>query len=224
MKRAFDIIVSIIVLIGTSPFFLIAVVGILLSSKGAIFYRAMRVGQGGEPFAMYKFRSMHVSTGGSVITAANDTRVFGFGAFLRKSKIDELPQFLNVLRGDMSIIGPRPEDPKIVTDHYTDWMMKTLDVRPGISSPGAIYYYGYGEHLIDDADPEGSYVQNLLPPKLAVELAYLQRANFWSDLGVAIQTALAICKVIAGRPIRLPQRDLDGALNWVSAAQLQASR
>jgi lipopolysaccharide/colanic/teichoic acid biosynthesis glycosyltransferase len=221
MKRLFDCTIALLVLFFAAPVLLFAVVGILVTSPGPVFYKAARTGQYGEIFYMLKFRSMHNVKNGPVITANNDPRIFGFGKFLRKSKIDELPQFWNVLVGDMSVIGPRPEDPKIVNQNYNNWMKETLNVRPGISSPGAIYYYGYGESLVSDDDPEGSYVEKLLPPKLAVELAYLQRANFFADIGVVYQTLVAVTKVIFGGQINLPRRDLEGALQWVNEDQLR---
>lgn len=218
MKRVFDMTIAIIALVVFAPFLLLATIGIGLASPGPIFYRAKRVGRGGNTFEMLKFRSMHVSTGGSVITSANDPRIFPFGAFLRKTKIDELPQFLNVLKGDLSVVGPRPEDPKIVDAHYTDWMKETLDVLPGITSPGAIYYYGFGERLVDPEAPEQSYVERILPAKLAVDRAYIERANFWNDLVVVLHTGLAVLGVAVGSPIKPMARDLAEASRRVPTA------
>jgi lipopolysaccharide/colanic/teichoic acid biosynthesis glycosyltransferase len=167
---------------------------------------------------MLKFRTMHVYSGGPVITSHGDSRIFAFGSFLRKSKIDELPQFYNVLKGDLSVVGPRPEDPKIVTEHYTDWMMETLDVRPGITSPGAIYYYLLGEELVDPADPERSYVERVLPAKLAVERAYIERANFMSDLKVLAMTALAVLGPPFGLHVKPDARDLAAAERWAPSS------
>ena len=217
MKRGFDILFAAALLVAVSPLFLVATIGILISSPGPVFYRAQRAGVGNQPFEMLKFRSMHVSRGGSVITSAGDARIFGFGKFLRKAKIDELPQFINVLRGDMSVVGPRPEDPKIVREHYTDWMMQTLDVQPGITSPGAVFYYACGEDLVDPGDPEGSYADKLLPPKLAVEMAYIQRATFFSDLIVIVHTAAAIVGEMTGRPVAPSSKDIEAATQWVPA-------
>ncbi|MEM9138193.1 MAG: sugar transferase [Pseudomonadota bacterium] len=224
MKRGFDILFAASLLVVASPLFLLAAVGILVASPGPVFYRARRAGVGNRPFEMLKFRSMHVNQGGAVITSAGDARIFGFGKFLRKSKIDELPQFLNVLTGDMSVVGPRPEDPKIVDQHYTDWMMETLAVRPGITSPGAVFYYACAEDLVDSEDPEGSYVEKLLPPKLAVEMAYLQRANFVSDLFVIFHTAAAIVGEVIGRSVAPSDRDLQAATRWVHAQAFDAIR
>lgn len=218
MRRARDIVLALTLLISLSPFLALAAIGVRLSSKGPIFFRAQRVGRGGVHFEMLKFRTMHVHSGGPVITSRSDNRIFAFGAFLRKSKIDEFPQFYNVLKGDLSMVGPRPEDPKIVTRHYTDWMMETLDVRPGITSPGAVYYYILGEELVDPADPEGSYVKRLLPAKLAVERAYLERATFASDLSVVGLTALAVVGPLFGLHVKPDPRDLAGAERWAPAS------
>lgn len=221
MKRVLDIIIALSILGLVSPLLIGAALGIRFSSPGPVLYRASRVGRGGGAFVMYKFRTMHVSqpgTEGAVITAHGDSRIFRFGNVLRKTKIDELPQFLNVLRGEMSIVGPRPEDPKIVAEHYTDWMNATLDVRPGITSPGSIFYYASGEALISEDDPEGSYVAQLLPPKLAIERAYLSRANWISDLVCMAHTAAAIVGVVLNRPIPPLARDRRGALEWVETS------
>lgn len=214
MKRASDIVLASVLLIVLSPVLVLAAIGVRLSSKGPIFFRAQRVGRGKVPFEMLKFRTMHVHSSGPVITSHCDSRIFAFGSFLRKSKIDELPQFYNVLKGDLSVVGPRPEDPKIVTEHYTDWMMETLEVRPGITSPGAIYYYLLGEELVDPADPERSYVERLLPAKLAVERAYLERDTFASDLKVVALTALAVLGPPLGLHVKPDPRDLAAAERW----------
>lgn len=215
VKRLVDIVIALLVLIVTSPFFLLAAIGTLVSSPGPVFYPAARIGKGGNPFIMFKFRTMHVNNGGSAITSANDPRIFWYGSLLRNLKIDELPQFFNVLIGNMSIVGPRPEDPRIVRDHYTDWMMETLSVRPGITSPGALYYYAYGESLVDDTDPEGSYVRNLLPSKLAIDKAYIQRASVFSDFFELIKTIIAIIGKIVGFKIGPAHKDILTAKVWV---------
>ena len=217
MKRAFDIAVALLVLILVTPVLAATAVGIRLASPGPVLYRARRVGKGGRPFEMLKFRSMHVAHGGAVITAHKDTRIFAVGRLIRKFKIDELPQLVNVIRGEMSIVGPRPEDPKIVAEAYTDWMMETLEVAPGVTSPGAVFYYSLGEQLIDPADPEGSYVKRLLTPKLAVERAYLERANLASDLATIARTALAILCQPFGWPVLPAAVDRRAAERWCSA-------
>lgn len=214
-KRVFDVVVAGLSLLVLSPFLVIAAVGIRVTSPGPIFYMAHRIGKGGHPFAMLKFRTMHVDSDKlSAITSPDDKRIFGFGLLLRRLKIDELPQFWNILVGDMSLVGPRPEDPKIVARDYTDWMKETLQVAPGVTSPGAVYGYLFGDALLEDADPEGSYARNLLPPKLALERAYMDRAGFVSDLGYVLLTAWAIVAHVLGRQVRLPQADIDAAHYW----------
>lgn len=214
-KRLFDILVALVALFAFLPVLAIATVGIIITSPGPIFFKAKRVGKGGEPFAMLKFRSMHVgSDKHSAITSPDDKRIFSFGLLMRRLKIDELPQFWNILIGDMSIVGPRPEDPKIVDRDYTDWMAETLLVAPGVTSPGALYGYLYGDALLDENDPEGSYARNLLPPKLALERAYLERSDFFSDLGYVVLTASAIVAHVIGHEILLPPVDIAGARRW----------
>lgn len=215
MKRLMDIVIAAAALILLAPVLVAAATGIWLASPGPIFYRAVRVGRGGDTFEMVKFRTMHQASSGGVITSRGDARIFPLGRLLRKLKIDELPQFWNVLKGDMSIVGPRPEDPKIVRDHYSHWMRETLRVRPGITSVGAIFYYSEGEGLIDDQDPEGSYVERLLPPKLALERAYMEREDSLWDLRCMVMTAIAIVAAAIGRPLRVSERDLEAATQWV---------
>ncbi len=199
LTRMFDIAVAALGLLVSAPLVAVGAIGIKLSSPGPAFYHAQRMGRFEKPFRMHKLRTMHVRTsGGAQITGPNDPRIFAFGNFLRLTKIDELPQLWNVLVGDMSIVGPRPESVDIVRDHYSDWMKETLRVRPGITSPGAIFGYEYGDILLDDADPEGSYVHHMLEPKLAIERAYVERANILRNLGVIVRTGLAILRQIAG--------------------------
>tara|TARA_R110002072_G_scaffold119017_1_gene251598 strand:+ start:803 stop:1528 length:726 start_codon:yes stop_codon:yes gene_type:complete len=224
-KRLLDILVALFAFAITWPFLLFAVIGIKLTSPGPLFYSASRAGKGNVPFKMYKFRTMHVgSDKASAITVQADSRIFGFGLLLRKMKIDELPQFWNILIGDMSLVGPRPEDPRIVARHYNDWMLETLAVAPGVTSPGAVYGYIYGDDLLDPDDPEGSYARNLLPPKLALERAYIDRATIFSDLFYVLMTAYAILALVAGRETRLPAADVEGAKRWAPQGPYPTAR
>lgn len=216
LKRLFDIFVACVLLIVLSPFLLFAIIGIAVSSPGPIFYLAHRTGRGGKTFKMYKFRTMHPEINqGSRITAPGDRRVFPFGAMMRKLKIDELPQFLNILKGDMSVIGPRPEDPSIVRDYYTPWMVETLLVRPGVTSPGAIFGYLYADNYLDLIDPEKSYLDHILTPKLALERAYLERAGFLSDFKYIFLTVAAIVAIMIDRKFSLPKVDTESAKKWL---------
>lgn len=200
LKRIFDVFISLSVLIAVSPLIVFGAIGIYISSRGPIIYRAKRVGRDGVSFSMYKLRSMHVeSDQASAITAPGDIRIFSFGAFIRKLKIDELPQFFNVLKGEMSIVGPRPEDTKIVEEYYTDWMRETLHIRPGITSPGAIFGYTRGDAYLDPNDPEGSYTAQQMPVKLAIERAYIEHSTFTRDIGVCFSTIGAIAATMMGK-------------------------
>jgi lipopolysaccharide/colanic/teichoic acid biosynthesis glycosyltransferase len=212
VKRIVDVSVALMALLLSFPVLLGAALGIMLTSPGPIFYKARRVGKGGKIFSMLKFRTMHVNSDlSSAITAPDDRRIFRFGLWLRRLKIDELPQLWNILTGDMSLVGPRPEDPKIVERDYEDWMHETLLVSPGVTGPGSIYGYVYGDALLDACDPEGSYARNLLPPKLALERGYMERAGLKSDLGYILLTAWAIVAHMLRRDLSLPQVDIDAA-------------
>lgn len=215
VKRALDILVSGLLLTLAAPLVLLAMLGIKLTSPGPVFYIADRMGKDGKPFAMGKLRTMHVRRdAGSEITAPDDARIFPLGKFLRLTKIDELPQLWNVLNGDMSVVGPRPESVAIVHRDYQGWMLDTLKVRPGITSPGAIFGYTHGEALLDSADPEGSYAKRQLPAKLAIEMAYIERANVLRDIGVMIRTAWTIVEIALGkRRFALPP-EAEAASKW----------
>ncbi len=193
LKRVFDIAVSSLILLVVWPVILIAAMVTKAVSPGPAFFVAKRVGKNGKIFDMYKIRTMHITRNkGGAITAPKDVRIFPFGQFARKAKLDELPQFWNVLMGDMSIVGPRPEDPQIVSDYYTSWMSKTLETRPGITSPGAVFGYLKGDEYLQSGDIERAYANRLLPKKLRIELDYLQKASFFTDLMVIFETARAI--------------------------------
>ena len=204
IKRTLDLALATLALIAALPLLAVAAVGIRLSSPGPILYRATRVGRGGRPFTMYKLRTMHVNhatVGGKVatsaITAKDDPRVFRVGAVLRQTKIDELPQLFNVLSGDMSLVGPRPEDPRFVERNYTTTHLATLDVRPGLTSPGSVWYYTSAEDDLSSEDPERHYVEHVLPLKLALDLVYVRRVSWYYDLAligrtIRVLTALSL--------------------------------
>ncbi|HLH31559.1 MAG TPA: sugar transferase, partial [Terriglobia bacterium] len=150
IARLFDLVLAGLAILVLSPVLLIAAAGIRLSSPGPILYRAKRVGQGGKLFTMYKFRSMHLPKGDyeSRITSADDPRVFPLGAWLRFLKIDELPQLFNIIKGEMSVVGPRAEDPLIVEKYYRPEHYETLKMPPGLASPGSIFNYTHGERML----------------------------------------------------------------------------
>lgn len=200
LKRLLDICLAVPLLIATFPLWLMATIGIRLSSPGPIFYAAKRVGKGGGIIRILKFRSMHVSNEeGSVITAPGDVRVFPFGRFIRASKIDELPQLFNVISGDLSFVGPRPEDPKIVDRYYTDHMRKTLDYLPGLTSAGTLYFMREFSNSVDANDSEESYANNILKDKLEMDLNHAQQANVWDDLVLIFKTGFFVFSQLVAR-------------------------
>jgi len=210
-KRVFDVLLASCMLVAAAPFMLFSAIGIMIASPGPIIYRSRRVGKDGKPFFLYKFRSMTpVGSGtGSSITGLHDPRIYPFGSVLRKYKFDELPQLINILKGDMSIVGPRPEDPGIVETYYTQANWATLEVRPGLTSPGAIYYYTDLERRLEGDESEAGYAKRILPEMLAVDLVYIQRQSFWYDLRLVIRTAYAIFLTIFSRNVSLPPPELD---------------
>ncbi len=212
VRRLVDVVCAAIALVATAPLLALAAVGIRLASPGAVTYRAERVGRGGRPFIMYKLRTMHARrrSDASVITGTEDPRVFPLGAWLRRLKIDELPQLLNVLRGEMALVGPRPEDPAIVSRYYTALGMETLAVPPGLASPGSIYSSTHGAALLQGSDPEAAYVARLLPLKLALDAVYVRRASLAYDARIVGRTVWVIVATLLGRrrfadPPELPE-------------------
>jgi len=182
-------------LLVSSPVLAIAGLVIKLSSPGPVLFRAARVGVDGRPFTMYKLRTMHqpVAVGGARITGGRDSRVFRSGRWLRRAKIDELPQLLNVVLGDMAIVGPRPEDPSIVSDHYTDFMRGSLSVLPGLTSPGSLTYYADEVQLPGDPEEaERLYLEQLLPRKVALDVLYIQHRSWRYDLEIIVRTVAAM--------------------------------
>ena len=206
-------------LVVTAPLIGLAAVGIKLTDHGPVFYRARRVGYLGREFTMFKLRTMRheedggVSGGpdGPVITGHGDERITMIGKFLRRSKIDELPQLFNVLRGDMAIVGPRPEDPAIVLEHYSQGDLETLGVRPGLASPGSIYQFTSGDKLLTGNDPEARYVDKLLKTKLALDRVYLRHASLTRDMKIIGRTLWAIGAVAAGRRKFAPPPEMSAA-------------
>jgi lipopolysaccharide/colanic/teichoic acid biosynthesis glycosyltransferase len=198
-KRLFDIVGGTVGLVLAAPILAVAALGIMLSSPGPILYRARRIGVAGTLFTMFKLRTMHVTSGrGSLITGANDPRVFAFGSLLRRLKIDELPQLVNVLRGEMALVGPRPEDPVFVARYYTPEHRETLTVLPGLASPGSIYNSTHGDRILSGNDPEGRYLELMLPLKLALDRVYVRRACFKYDVAIIGRTLTVILASLAG--------------------------
>jgi lipopolysaccharide/colanic/teichoic acid biosynthesis glycosyltransferase len=188
--RGLDLIASGMGLLILSPVFLVIGLMVKLTSAGPVFYRAERVGQGGHFFKLHKFRSMYLDADrhGPGITAKNDPRITPLGRFLRRTKLDELPQLIDVLRGEMSLVGPRPEDPRYVA-LYSPLQRQVLVVRPGITSPASLHYREE-ETLLSGEDWETTYVREILPHKLAIDLAYLRQRTLWTDLTLILKTIL----------------------------------
>ena len=225
LKRTFDIAASVIGLILAAPIIIGAAIGVKLSSRGPAFFCPQRAGVGGRPFTLFKLRTMHVDQGAHApsITGVADPRVFAFGSFLRKSKIDELPQLLNVLRGDMSLVGPRPEDMINVERYYDDLGMQTLTVRPGLSSIGSIYTYTIGEKMLVGENPAEIYARDLLPIKLALEAVYIRDASFGYDLHLMWRTGISILSIVLGRTEFEEPREMPAARELLTQYQTRAA-
>ena len=189
MKRAFDIISSGLGLIVLSPLFAILAIWIKADSKGPVFYRQTRVGRYNKDFRLFKFRSMRPDSDklGLITVGGHDPRVTRSGYYIRKYKLDEFPQLINVFKGDMSLVGPRPEVRKYV-DMYTSEQMKVLEVRPGITSLASIRYRNENEILAAAEDPDRAYIEQVMPDKLAIDLEYVDRASFWKDIKLIFST------------------------------------
>lgn len=193
-KRAFDVLSSLLALIVLSP--LLLTIGIMVrnESEGGAFFRQIRVGKNGEPFTLLKFRSMRADGSGPLITIGEkDARITASGQWLRRTKLDELPQLWNVLKGDMSIVGPRPEVPEYVK-LYDEEMLPALDVRPGLTDPASIEAFDEGKELASSDEPEAHYRNVILPRKVRAQVAYARRSNLFSDGRIIARTLLRILK------------------------------
>ena len=189
MKRIFDVVASGLGLLVLSPFFLLLAVWIKLDSAGPVFYRQVRVGRYNRNFRLFKFRSMRVGSDkkGLITVGGRDPRVTRSGYFIRKYKLDELPQLINVLLGDMRLVGPRPEVRKYV-EMYTSEQLHVLDVRPGITDMASIRYRNENELLAEAEDPEAYYIREIMPDKLKINLEYVAKHSFWLDMKLIFKT------------------------------------
>ena len=194
-KRIFDIVVSLLILIILSPIFLILAIAIKLDSKGPVFYRQVRVGQYGEDFKIFKFRSMvqDADKKGLALTTEGDARITKVGKLIRKCRLDEFSQVLNVLEGTMSLVGPRPEVRKYV-DAYEPEYLATLLVRPGVTATASIAFKDEDELLNSGGDPEEIYIHQVLPEKMRYNLEYLHHISVWQDIKIMFQTVFAVLK------------------------------
>lgn len=195
-KRIFDIVFALCFLIILSPVYIITAVIIMIVSPGDPIYKAKRVGLGGKEFICYKFRSMRIDSGKvKLTTLINDERIFPFGRFIRKAKIDELPQAINILFGQMSVVGPRPEDKVNVDNIYQGEYKRILYVKPGLTSPASLYDYTHGEKY----DSEDLYEKEFVPQKLQLELYYVDNHTFCYDMQIVIKTAGIIIATVFGK-------------------------
>lgn len=195
LKRGFDIIASFIGLIILSPIFLIIACFIKLNSKGPVFFKQIRIGKNGKRFRIFKFRTMVVDAEkqGMQITVGRDSRITKVGYFLRKSKIDELPQLINILIGNMSFVGPRPEVPKYV-QMYNENQKSILKVRPGITDVASIEYRNENALLAQSKNPEETYVKEIMPRKLELNLEYLRKLSIIYDVKLILKTLYVVIK------------------------------
>jgi lipopolysaccharide/colanic/teichoic acid biosynthesis glycosyltransferase len=187
MRRLIHSAIALTLLALLAPALLLLALLVRLSSPGPVLFRQERVGRAGRLFRIYKFRTMRVNRGGPQVTSGADPRVTPIGAWLRRWKLDELPQLLNVVKGEMALVGPRPEVPRYVA-HYTAEQRKVLSVPPGITGLTQLRYRNEEELLRDAIDPEAVYLKEILPAKLALDLEYLRRRSAWTDLCLIART------------------------------------
>ncbi len=191
-KRLFDIVISALALTVTSPFLVVIAIAVRWDSPGPIFFRQDRVGEDGRIFQILKFRTMYVRRErGPHVSGTNDPRITPVGRVLRRWYLDEIPQFANVLKGDMSVVGPRPETPRYVAVYGPD-QRRILDVRPGIIGPAGIIFRHEEAILAVQDDPEAFYVEHLMPARIELDLEYVDRQSLLYDLGMLFRVVLAL--------------------------------
>lgn len=192
-KRAFDVVVSSLMLVMLSPIFLILAIAIKLDSKGPVFYRQVRVTQSNKKFRIFKFRSMVKDADkiGTLVTVDGDARITRVGKLVRKCRLDELCQLIDIFRGTMTFVGTRPEVPKY-TEQYTPEMMATLLLPAGVTSMACIYYKDEAELLDAANDPDRTYVEEVLPAKMYYNLKAIEKFSFWGDIKVMFMTVFAL--------------------------------
>lgn len=197
MKRFFDILIAFFALLLLFPLFFILGILVMSSGKGGVFFKQERIGKNRVPFLLLKFRSMRVDAeqSGQLTVGDRDPRITPIGVFLRKSKLDELPQLINVLNGEMSLVGPRPEVAKYVA-LYPEKYLPVLAVRPGITDPASIAFIEESELLAQSTNPEKTYIEEILPQKLALQLAYVEEQGALKDLRVILKTVQRIIQTL----------------------------
>jgi lipopolysaccharide/colanic/teichoic acid biosynthesis glycosyltransferase len=195
VKRLFDVVSSLLVLLFCWPIFVGVAFAIAIDSRGGVFYKQIRVGKKGVHFGLLKFRTMRVGSDktGQLTVGEKDNRITGVGYILRKTKLDEIPQLLNILLGDMSVVGPRPEVPKYVA-YYNKEQQQVLSVKPGLTDYASIEYLKENELLAKSNDPEKIYIEEIMPAKLALNLKYIREQSLLVDLKIIVNTILKIFK------------------------------
>ena len=195
MIRFFDFILGLVGLVVLAPIFIVLAIWIKIDSKGPVFYKQVRVGQNGINFGLFKFRSMVVDADkkGLITVGGRDPRITRSGYFIRKYKLDELPQLINVLVGDMSLVGPRPEVRKYV-NLYTDEQQKVLSVKPGITDYASIEYMDENEILGKSSDPEKTYIEDIMPEKIKYNMKYINNKNLFEYFKIIFLTVLKIVR------------------------------
>ena len=190
-KRIFDFVAALLGLLVLAPLFAAVAVWIKIDSRGPVFFRQQRVGKNGVPFNIIKFRTMHDDAHESLLTVGNDRRITKAGKFLRRHKLDEFPQLINVVGGSMSLVGPRPEVPRYVDCYPPEVRSQVLSVTPGITDWASIYYKEENSLLSRTVNPEQAYLDTILPAKLKYNLRYVHERSFWNDIRI-IFTTLAL--------------------------------
>lgn len=210
-KRVFDATAAFAGLVLLAPILLLIALAVRTGDGGPAFFRQERVGRNGRPFRMWKFRTMMVGAErmGRALTIGRDARITRVGRVLRASKLDELPQLINVLKGEMSLVGPRPEVPRYVA-LYSQEQRAVLELVPGITDPASIRYGDESALLADAVDPERTYVEEILPDKLRINLEYAARATFRSDLAIVLQTLVVPVRALARRVTTTRNEDRAG--------------
>lgn len=193
LKRTFDLLFSLLVLAVGIPFYLIIAILIVFSGKGGVFFRQERIGKNGTPFVLLKFRTMrpNAETSGQITIGGRDPRITKIGYFLRKYKLDEFPQLVNIIKGEMSVVGPRPEVKKYV-DLYNEQQLKVLSVQPGLTDYASIEYMDENELLGRSDDPNRTYIEEIMPAKLQLNLKYIEQQSFGLDMKLVLKTLLGI--------------------------------
>jgi lipopolysaccharide/colanic/teichoic acid biosynthesis glycosyltransferase len=195
MKRLFDLLFSMVVLILFFPLGILISLCIIIDSRGDIFYKQERVGLNGAIFTILKFRSMHVNSAvKGTLTVGDDARITRVGSLIRKVKLDEFPQFLNVIAGQMSVVGPRPEVQEFV-DLYTDTQREILRVKPGITDEASLAYFDENNMLSESSNPKLTYIQEIMPRKIEINLKYISEKSWYSDAIVILKTMLKILRI-----------------------------